>query len=232
MKFALIFCILFFTFSNCTVINPIRKSPYKTFQANITNQPFDVIIVPGIPYNSKKWSSIMHYRMLWAKFLFDKGYTKNIIFSGGAVYTPYIESKIMALYGEALNIPKKSIYTEEKAEHSTENVYYSYYLAKKLGFNNIALATDPYQTNNLNKYIIKNNFDIKILPIQYDTVLLMNIQEPLIDPTTALTDKSFQSIKDRESFFKRLRGTMGKNINYTEEDKKRRGSRKKQEQTN
>jgi len=174
-----------------------------------------------VPYNDTKWSEVMRYRILWSKFLFEKGYTKNIIFSGAAVHSPYVESKIMALYCEALGIPKTNIYTEEKAEHSTENVYYSYYLAKKNGFTNIALATDPYQTNNLRRYIDKNNFDIKILPIQFDSVVIMKIKEPTIDASSAMAVESYKALKKRESFFKRLRGTMGKNIHYTDEDKQR-----------
>jgi len=208
------------------VLNPVRRSPYKTFQANINNLPLDAIIVPGAPYNGTKWNNVMRYRILWSKFLFEKGYAKNIIFSGAAVHSPYVESKIMALYSQALGIPKENIYTEEKAEHSTENVYYSYYLCKKYGFKNIALATDPYQTNNLNRYIIKNNFDIKILPIQFDSVVILKTKEPVIDASSAMAGSSYESLNNRESFFKRLRGTMGKNIPYTEEDKQRRKNKR------
>lgn len=205
---------------SCTIINPVRKSPYKTFVSNCVSKPFDVIIVPGIPYNGVSWNSIMKQRVYWSKFLFDKGYASNIIYSGGAVYTPYIESRIMALYAQALGIPKDHIFTEEKAEHTTENIYYSYYLAKEMGFKNIALATDPYQTNNLHSFLKKYKLEIKVLPIQYDTMYVMVRNEPKINSTWALVDTaSFVSIKNRESFIKRLKGTMGKNINFTEEDR-------------
>lgn len=190
--------------------------------ANIKDQPFDAIIVPGVPYNAKKWSDVMRLRILWSKFLFEKGYTKNIIYSGGAVHSQYIESRIMGLYAEAFGIPKANIFTEEKAEHSTENVYYSYYLAKAQGFKNIALATDPYQTSNLYSYIKKQKLDIKLLPLLLDTVLIMDRTEPKINPEPAkMSDTAFNSLKKREGFFKRLRGTMGKNIKYTEEDRQR-----------
>ena len=61
----------------------------------------------------------------------------------------------MALYGQSLGIPSGNIYIEDKAEHSTENVYYSYKKAKNLGFNRIALATDPYQSKMLKRYLKK-----------------------------------------------------------------------------
>jgi uncharacterized SAM-binding protein YcdF (DUF218 family) len=228
MKYFVTLFILISVLNCCTVLNPVRHSPYKTFHENIKNVPFDAIIVPGAPYNATKWNDVMRYRILWSKFLFDKGYTRNIIFSGAAVHSPYVESKIMALYCEALGVPKENIYTEEKAEHSTENVYYSYYLAQKNGFKNIALATDPYQTNNLNRYIIKNNFDMKILPMQFDSLVILKTKEPVIDASSAMASSSYESLNKRESFFKRLRGTMGKNIPYTEEDKQRRRNKRKE----
>lgn len=214
-------CLILFLFNGCTVINPIRKSPYKTFISNTAYKPYDAIIVPGIPYTSPKWNRIMRDRIVWSKFLIEKGYAKNVIFSGGAVHSPYVESKIMALYAEALGIPKDKIFIEDKAEHSTENVYYSFYVAKKNGFNKVALASDPYQINNLSNYIKKYKYCIKLLPILYDTVSVIKIKEPAIDPTQAAADPSFKPLKQRESLFKRLKGTMGGSINYTEEDKER-----------
>ncbi len=219
--------LIFVLLNSCALLNPVRKSPYKLYMANIKDQPYDAIIVPGVPYNSKKWSDVMRLRILWSKFLFEKGYTKNIIYSGGAVHSHYIESRIMGLYAEAFGIPKANIFTEEKAEHSTENVYYSYYLAKAQGFKNIAVATDPYQTSNLYSYIKKQKLDIKLLPLLLDTVLIMDRTEPKINPESArMSDTAFNSLKKREGFFKRLRGTMGKNIEYTEEDKKRMETKK------
>jgi len=201
--------------TGCTILNPVRKSPYKTFMANSKKKPFDIIIVPGIPYYNYKWNRVMRWRIQWSKFLLEKKYANNVMFSGGAVQTPFIESRIMALYAEALGIPAANIFTEERAEHSTENVYYSYLLAKEKGFKNIALATDPFQTNNLKTYIKKHKLDVTLLPILMDTVLIMDNTEPKINPTSARVDSlTFVPLKKREGLFKRLRGTAGKNINY------------------
>lgn len=205
--------LILLTLTSCYVFNPFRKSPYKMFTSALTQKPFDLIIVPGVPYNGKNWNKVMRDRIYWSKFLFDKGVTKNIMFSGGAVYSPYVESKIMRLYAEALGIPKANIFTEEKAEHTTENVYYSYKLAQEKGFKKIALATDPYQTNNLHGYLKKMKYDISLLPIQYDTITIMNKLEPKIIALSAQVDSTtFVSLKERESFLKRMKGTMGKNI--------------------
>ena len=51
---------------------------------------FDMIIVPGIPFNGEQWSDMMRMRVCWSKYLFDRGIAKNIIYSGSAVYTPYV----------------------------------------------------------------------------------------------------------------------------------------------
>lgn len=224
---SLIFIVLLF---NCTVIQPIRMSPNSVYVENIEAQPFDAIIVPGVPYYGVSWSSVMRTRVYWSKFLFDKGYAKNIIYTGGAVYSPYVESEIMSLFAQELGIPKENIYIEDKAEHSAENVYYSFHMARELGFTNIALASDPYQTNNLRRYIEKNNLPYKFLPVLYDTIVTFDLVEPTINAKLALIDtSSFVSIRERESFFKRLRGTFGKNIEYSKEDIERKngGAKKK-----
>src|SRR5947207_556375 len=127
---------------SCSYPSKIQK---RLFRA-IEKQQFDVIIVPGMPFQNNQWRGIMKERVYWSKYLYDKGIAKNVIYSGAAVYSPYYEGKIMALYAEALGIPKEHIYSEIKAEHSTENIYYSYKLAKKLGFKRIALASDAFQT--------------------------------------------------------------------------------------
>jgi len=70
---------------------------------------------------------------------------RNIIFSGGAIHTPYIEGRIMKIIADSLGIPPQHTFSEEQAPHSYQNVTYSYKLAHKLGFKKIAVATDPYQ---------------------------------------------------------------------------------------
>lgn len=192
--------------------------PSKAYERNSKNV-YDAIIVPGVPFENGLWSRTMKGRVYWAKFLYDKGITKNIIFSGSAVYTPYVEAKIMALYGEALGIDTADIYTEERAEHSTENVYYSYKLARKLGFEKIAVASDPFQTVMVKSFANKLNLKLDYIPMVIDSLMTISLLDPEIDPTSAaITDTSWKALPDRESGFKRFKGTMGKNINYQEDN--------------
>ncbi|HTE10125.1 MAG TPA: YdcF family protein [Chitinophagaceae bacterium] len=189
------------------------KTQHRLFN-KIEKEQFDVIIVPGVPFENNQWDRVMKGRVYWSKYLYDKGIAKNIIYSGAAVYSPYYEGKIMALYAAALGIPQAHIYTETRAEHSTENIYYACKLAKKLGFNRIALASDPFQTKLLRKFIRKKiDPSIPVIPFVVDTLKI--IEPGMIDPPIDYQQafkKDFISIKQRESFWKRWRGTRGKNV--------------------
>lgn len=202
--------------SSCALIQ--KKSAEKLSQVQENNISYDAIIVPGCPFDGSEWSTTMKARVHWSVYLFNKGFTKNIIYSGSSVYSPYSESKIMALYAEQMGIPKENILIENDAEHSTENVYYSLQVAKKHGLNNnIALATDPFQSNSLNSFIRSHQLPIDQVPILFDTIAKMKSIEPKIDPIEAYS-LNFKSIKDREGVFKRISGTFGKNIIWYEED--------------
>lgn len=205
--------IILFIISSCGMSQKSVKQQYNSVASN----QYDAIIVPGVPFDGKKWQMTMQIRVHWSNFLFKNGITKNIIYSGGTVYSEYNEAKVMALYGEALGIPKNSIYVDTIAEHSTENVYYSYQIAKKQGFKRIALATDPFQSGSLRSFIKKHELPIDLIPIVFDTIGKIDKYEPEIDPTSA-KETNFVSIKKRESFFKRFRGTLGKQIKWKNEE--------------
>lgn len=192
-----------------------QKGPKRFLLAASYKKPFDAIIVPGIPFKNGNWDTVMKGRVIWAYILYKDGYTKNIIFSGGPVYSPYYESKIMGLYAEQLGIPKEHIFYETKARHSTENVYYSYLLAKKLGFKSLALATDPFQSTLLRGFTRKRfGTPIAHLPFVIDTLKGYNHLAPKIDPEPAKVD-DFTSITEEESFWRRFRGTLGKGIDWS-----------------
>jgi uncharacterized SAM-binding protein YcdF (DUF218 family) len=194
-----------------------RPKPATMYKRALKDQPYDVIIVPGVPFNGTRWDTVMKGRVTWAVYLLKKGIAKNVIFSGGAVYTPYYESKIFALYAEALGIQKERIFLDTLAQHSTENVYYSYQIAKKAGFKKIAVATDPYQSAKLMRFS-KRRFKLKIthIPIVADSIKFMREVNPKINPESAKCEY-FQSIVTSQSKLHRLKGTLGKNIKFEKE---------------
>lgn len=195
-------------------------NPSASYKRNIQEQPYDAIIVPGVPFEDSTWSYIMKGRVLWSVYLYKQGLAKNIIYSGSAVYSPYIEGKIMALYAEQLGVKPENIFVEPKAEHSTENVYYGSLIAKKMGFKKVGLASDKFQSRSLAEFLPKvrrkTGVDIKSIPMQEDLMSTMPHGDPEIDFQLAEVS-NFVSIIDRESKLKRIWGTLGKNIKYEED---------------
>ena len=139
---SIIFLSTFIFLNNgCLLFKPSAEK--MTRRALKANKQYDVIIVPGIQFVEPAWDRVLQMRLIWAKHLFDRGLAKNIITSGSSVYTPYVEAKIMAEYLVAMGVPRKHVFVETRAEHSTENLWYGFKLAKKIGFKSVALASDP-----------------------------------------------------------------------------------------
>lgn len=187
-------------------------STKENLQEKDQKQPYDAIIIPGIPFNQSWSDNIMKERVLWSWFLYSRGYAKNVIYSGSAVYTPFIEARIMALYGEALGIPRENIFCEENAEHSTENMVYGYRLAREQGFRRIALASDGFQTAMLKTFAWDLHMKIDFIPFNPDSLRKIKIPENItIDPSGARV-ANFVSLPEKENMFKRMLGTMGLDI--------------------
>ncbi len=216
MKFKYIYFSFLFALilSSCTFFRP---RPPKLFKRALKNQPYDVIIVPGCPYDGNDWTIAMKGRVVWADYLIKQGVAKNVIFSGGAIYTPYVEAKVMALYAEELGTPKEKIFIEDKAEHSTENIYYSYQIAKKMGFTKIAIASDPFQSNLLMRFSrIRFKLPIAHIPYVMDTLSKIDDVHPKIDASSCKVE-NFKPITETQTKRQRRRGTFGKNIKYEKE---------------
>lgn len=185
--------------------------PQKDVDEQRKSDPFDAVIVPGVPYQYTSMQSVLKARVLWAKYLFDNKFTKNLIFSGSSVYSPYIEGEIMRIYADSLGIPASHTFAETEAEHSTENIYYSLLMAKELGFKKIGVATDKYQAAIIGNFIKQKCPQVEIVIIEYDKIDLPNAEWPLIDARPAYVN-SFVSLSKRENLLKRLKGTLGRNI--------------------
>jgi uncharacterized SAM-binding protein YcdF (DUF218 family) len=199
----------------------------KSYERAAKEKPFDVIIVPGVPYDKEKTTSVMKMRIWWAKHLYDIGFTKNIIFSGSAVYSPFVESIAMKIIADSLGIPAEHLFSETEAEHSTENVYYSWKMAKRLGFTKIGLATDPFQSRLLMVFTRKYCRGVWEIPIVFSALEISDGPLPVIDTTAAFVP-DFVSITEREGFWRRFSGTMGRRVKdelKTDEDAARKDTK-------
>jgi hypothetical protein len=211
-----------FYFNACAYINRrFYTDPSVYFQKALENEPYDALIVPGFPHIKDSMTSIVQNRVYWSWYLYNKGMVKNIIFSGNAVYTPYREAEIMAMYAIQLGIPAENVFTEIQAEHSTENLYYSYKIAEEQGFKRLALGTEIAQSSFI--YSVNNHrfkIPVDFIPIVYDTLRTIEKVKPEINQESAV-DTGFVSILEREGLFKRLRGTRGRKVDkLMHQDKK------------
>lgn len=190
------------------------KSAKRAYATAEVCKPFDAIIVPGIPFKDGNWDTVMKARVIWSWVLYKNGITRNVIYSGSAVYSPYKEAVIMGLYAQKLGIPKEHIFYETRARHSSENVYYSYLIAQQQGFKTLALATDPFQSIMLKSFTSKRfKSPIFHIPFIKDSVAKYNAVHPKIDPSPAYVT-GFKSLPETEGFVKRAWGTMGHDINW------------------
>lgn len=172
--------------------------PAHLFSSAAKEKPLDAIIVPGIPCDGGKWGFVMKWRVYWSVFLYNTGITKNIIYSGSAVYTPYTEAVIMALYAEKLGVPREHLFVETKAEHTTENLFYSWQMAESMGFKKIAFATDPFQSLKVEPYIEKFGVDVDLLPSMISIMQHLPAKDIEIESFKAYT-LHFRSIHERET---------------------------------
>ncbi len=202
-----VFMAIGLVFTHCTFTHYAKKS----YEAARKEKPYDVVIVPGVPYEGENTTGVMKMRLYWAKHLYDSGYTNNIIFSGSSVYSPYVEGIVLKIMADSLGIPPEHTFSETKAEHSTENAYYSWKMAKALGFDKIALATDPFQAGMLRSFIRKYCPGMKAIPIIFDKMNIDEKQLPKINAESAYVE-DFVSITERETFWQRFKGTLGKKV--------------------
>lgn len=208
MKHILLISSLLLVICGCNV----KKIATRMYATYITKAPYDAVIVPGIAYDTlKQQTNGFNARIIWAKELYDKGVTRNIIFSGAACYSPYVEAQAMKMIAEAMGVPAANVFAESKAEHGKENVYYSWLLAQKLGFKKVALAADPYQAFFLEGFIQTNLPDMGILPMAVDSLKKYYLPLPRIDPSATYV-KDFVPLNEREKFMTRVKHTNHNNL--------------------
>ena len=159
------------TLSSCKTLN-YKKIALNRYEYANEVKPFDVLVVPGTPYYQEGMTETMLYRLLWAEHLYKNGFAKNIIFSGAAVYTPFVEGCIMKQYAMQLGIPENKIIVEPKAETSVDNIYYANLQARELELKDLLVATDTYQSLRYARFQKKTNIQFNMTPMQLDSINL------------------------------------------------------------
>jgi hypothetical protein len=102
----------------------------------------DVLVVPGCPTaEDGSIGRCLAARVAWAERLHREGVADNIIVTGGAVYTPWVEAEVMAAALAELGVPADSIWLETHALHTDENMYNAMLIAQAQGWDTFAVAS-------------------------------------------------------------------------------------------
>jgi len=206
-----IFLFLFLVVCPSLIFVSIRHHSAKLYSEACDIKPLDVIIVPGVPVGIESAVHAMTVRIFWAKYLFDNGYTRNIIFSGSAVHSPYVEGIAMKMIADSLGIPRDHTFSETQAEHSTENVWYGWRMARGMGFQKIAVATEAFQSLALENFIETYCPEMISLPVVPTALQLGDQELPKMDLARAFK-KDFISLSERENLWQRIQGTLGRRV--------------------
>ena len=182
-------------FSSCSILH---HHTVATYNKGLIDAPYEVVIVPGLPYDTARLNPMLKARILWAKDLYDSGIAQHIIFSGSAVHSPYVEGLVMKMMADSMGIPDRHTFIEDEAHSGHQNVDYGVKLAHKMGFKKIAVATDPIQTIWLKKHMDKNHEQVALIPFSMKAMpAYYNKSIPAINHSDAFVE-DFVPLKKRE----------------------------------
>jgi len=105
-------------------------------------QAFDVVVIPGCPSEEDgALSRCQAGRALWAATVWERGWARAFITSGGAVHSPFVEAEAIAAALVALGVPADRVFIEPDALHTDENMYDSLRIARAVGARTVAVAS-------------------------------------------------------------------------------------------
>ncbi len=114
-----------------------------THNGEFTNA--DVIIVLGCAANRDgSPTPEMRERVMEGVHEYEKGVSRHMILTGGAVRTPLAEAHAMSLLAEANGIPPSAITEEPQARDTIQNIYYSEQIMKANGWHTAEVISSPY----------------------------------------------------------------------------------------
>ncbi|NLW70598.1 MAG: YdcF family protein [Eubacteriaceae bacterium] len=104
----------------------------------------DVIIVLGAAAYNGEVSPVYRERINHAVFLYNEGYAKEIILTGGMGEGNDIsDSRMAALYAISMGIPQEDIFTEDFSKITRENLIYAKQIMEDRGMESAIVVSDP-----------------------------------------------------------------------------------------
>ena len=104
----------------------------------------DVIIVLGASVEYTRVSPVYRERINHAIDLYNKGYAKYIIFTGGKIAgQDYSDSSVAKYYAIDKGVDEDNIFIEEKSTYTKENLQYAKQIMDQKGFSSAIVVSDP-----------------------------------------------------------------------------------------
>lgn len=143
------------------ILVSVNLYPYLFYSDPITKSvlnEFDTIIVLGYPATKEgKPSPIMRERVIKAVELFNKGYAKNIICSGGDNKNQYREADIMAELAKSLGVPESCLIKEDRSMNTYSNLVNSIDIMKNRNWSSAVVVTSPWHLRRSSYLLSKFN---------------------------------------------------------------------------
>jgi len=109
---------------------------------NTNRTHFDAILVLGYPAdNDGNPSPEMLARVNEAVREYQRGVAPRLIMSGAAAHNQFVEARVMAKAAEAEGVPASSIFIEDRAQSTIQNVCYATRILKAHGWNSAEVVS-------------------------------------------------------------------------------------------
>ncbi len=113
--------------------------------SNTSLTRFDAIIVLGSPADDDDNPTPTQLaRVTEAVHEYEHGVATRLILTGGAVYTPFVEARVMARTAHAQGIPDSAIFVEPEARNTIQNACFAVRIMKANGWRSAEVVSSPY----------------------------------------------------------------------------------------
>ncbi len=154
------------------ILNAIRIHRYSFVYFETKS---DVIIVLGAGTHNGELSPIFKERINHSLYLYEKGISQTIIFTGGfGKHQVKSDSQIAKEYAMAKGIPESHIIIEDRSKYTIENITESKLIMDLLDMKTALLVSDPYHMKRALKLAEFSGLDCKPSPTKtsmYKSVL-------------------------------------------------------------
>jgi len=131
-------------------------------------QKADAILVLGYKVNDDgNLSPTLQSRVDKGMELYKKGFSKHLIFTGGAVANSHIESLAMKKYAIENGIDKNALFAETQSQNTIENAFYSDVIFQSLQAKKIIVVSSAYHTKRAKKIFSNYTYQTQYVAVKY-----------------------------------------------------------------